>query len=53
MQKESSKPLSSFGFIPRRRRIDQTPKSADFAESSDAAIKEAFIEVMWFRDLLP
>lgn len=53
MQQESSKPLSSLGFIPRRRRIDQTPKPADIANSSDAPIKEASTEVMWLRDLLP
>ncbi len=53
MQQENSKPLSGFGFIPRRRKIAQIPKSADIAESSHAAIKEASIEVMWLRDLLP
>ena len=53
MQQEHSKSLSSFRFIPRRRKIDQTPKPADIAESSDAAIKEASTEVMWLRDLLP
>ena len=56
MQQENSKPLSRFGFIPRRRKIAQTPESADTAESSDAAVKEAnnaSTEVMWLRDLLP
>lgn len=56
MQQENSEPLSRFGFIPRRRKIVQTPESADTAESSDAANKEAnhaSTEVMWLRDLLP
>ena len=48
--------MSRFDFIPRRRRIAQTPESANTAESRDAAIKEAnsaSTEVMWLRDLLP
>lgn len=56
MQQENPKPLTRFGFIPRRRKFAQTPESADTAESSNAAIKEAnnaSTEVMWLRDLLP
>ena len=56
MQLEKPKPLSRFDFIPRRRKIAQTPESANTAESSNAAIKEAnsaSTEVMWLHDLLP
>ena len=47
--------MSRFDFIPRRRKIAQTPESNDAAQSSDAARtgNNAAEEVMWLRDLLP
>ena len=54
IQQENPKPLSRFGFIPRRRKIAQTPEPADAAQFSDAATKEtnnAPPEVMWLTNV--
>ena len=54
-QKEKSKPLSGSDAILRRRKIAQTPKTNDAAQSSDPTkiTNDSSLEVMWLRDLLP
>lgn len=55
IQREKHMPLSRSVFIPRRRKIAQTPELTDAAEFSNAATKanDTRTEVIWLRDLLP
>lgn len=54
-QQQKLKSLSKADFIPRGRKIAQSPEFTNTAEMSNAARKanDAPTEVMWLRDLLP
>ena len=55
MQQKKSRLLSGSDFIPRRRKIGETPEYNDAAQSSNTArtANDLPVEVMWLRDLLP